>query len=206
MSRRVDLPTVDQVRQGMLEYIAESEDAGTRVTVIGLARRLNLSNGTFWRQFPAIADELKVAAVSTSTAPRKDDRTELRADNARLRRENASLRSDINLAVSSIQRLALESRALRTQLEQSAKIGSISQPFPAQHSADQTRQDNEDRQLPSTVNLQPDSKVKPVELPTRRTSTRVFGRLETRRDRHTTNCPFGSEEENLRYEAGDSLL
>lgn len=53
MSRRVDMPTDDDVRQAMHEYIDDARDAGTRATVIGLARRLNLSNGTFWRQFPA---------------------------------------------------------------------------------------------------------------------------------------------------------
>lgn len=128
MSRRVDLPTDDEVRQAMREYLDETRGAGSRATVIGLARRLNLSNGTFWRQFPAIADELKSAAAATPTSPRRDDRAELHADNARLRRDNASLTQDISLAMASIQRLTLENRALRTQLEEAAKVVSIPRP------------------------------------------------------------------------------
>lgn len=109
----------------MLEYLDEVRDAGTRATVIGLARRLNLSNGTFWRQFPGIAAELKSATASTPPAPRTDDRTALRADNARLRRDNAALSSDVELAVASIQRLTLENYALRSQLEAAAKVVAI---------------------------------------------------------------------------------
>lgn len=125
MSRRVDMPTDDDVRQAMLEYIDEARDAGTRATVIGLARRLNLSNGTFWRQFPGIAAELKSATANTPPGTRTDDRTALRADNARLRRDNAALSSDVELAVASIQRLTLENYALRSQLEAAAKVVAI---------------------------------------------------------------------------------
>jgi hypothetical protein len=125
MSRRVDLPTDDDVRRVMREYLDEAKASNIRATVIGLARRLNLSNGTFWRQFPAIAEELKSESMTTPPPEQRSDRVDLRADNASLRRRNASLTDDIALATASIQRLTLENRALRAELENVSKVVSI---------------------------------------------------------------------------------
>ena len=59
MSRKVDLPNEDQVRQTMAALIEEALADGTRPTVLDLARHLNLTNTTFWRHFPEIAEELR---------------------------------------------------------------------------------------------------------------------------------------------------
>lgn len=52
MSKRIDLPSEQDVRRVMTEHIEDAASAGGRATVIGLARRLGLSNATFWRHYP----------------------------------------------------------------------------------------------------------------------------------------------------------
>lgn len=129
MSRRIDLPDEDHVREVLNELIAESVDAGTRPTVIGLARRLHLSNGTFWRHYPAIATEIRQHTTPThsshGTNPGKSDPLK---ENARLRRSNHSLTQDLELALASIQRLSLENHSLRAQLEDHLNVARINGP------------------------------------------------------------------------------
>jgi AcrR family transcriptional regulator len=121
MSRKVALPSEEQVRQALIELTTEAETAGRQPTVLGLARRLGLANATFWRHFPDIAEEVREAARSPRPAgpgPRGSDRyDELLKKNAALRRANTELSEHLALAVANIQRLTLENHQLRTELE-----------------------------------------------------------------------------------------
>ncbi len=124
MSRKVDLPNEDQVRQTMAALIEEALADGTRPTVLDLARHLNLTNTTFWRHFPEIAEELRTvvrnrtADGSTSTGRP----SELERENANLRRANQQLTEHLDLAIANIQRLSLDNHRLLEEVEAAAKI------------------------------------------------------------------------------------
>jgi len=123
VTRRVALPTDEQVRAAMHELLDESTTTGKRATVVELARRVGLTNPTFWRHFPVIASELRhLTPAAPPPEPTHDNTHALKSENARLRRTNASLSEDLNVALASIQRLALENQALRTQLESAANV------------------------------------------------------------------------------------
>jgi AcrR family transcriptional regulator len=126
VSRKVALPSEEQVRQALAELTTEATVTGRRPTVLGLARRLGLANATFWRHFPDIAEEVRSTARShrpVPTGPRADDRyDELQRKNVELRRTNTELSEHLALAVANIQRLALETHQLRQELEVAAKV------------------------------------------------------------------------------------
>lgn len=130
MTRCVTLPTDEQVRTALRQLLDESATTGNRATVVELARRVGLTNPTFWRHFPAIASELRTSPPAASPAePAYDNTRALRDDNARLRRTNAALDEDLTAALACIQRLTLENHALRTQLEESAKVVGLPHQF-----------------------------------------------------------------------------
>jgi len=58
MSRRVQLPTDDDVVAARDQLLTDAQAGGPRPTVVELGRRLGLTNTTFWRHYPAIAREL----------------------------------------------------------------------------------------------------------------------------------------------------
>jgi predicted ArsR family transcriptional regulator len=128
MTRRVNLPDVDLVRQAATDVIAAARAEGRRPTVVALAGRLGMSNATFWRHFPDVARDLVAAARSTesppagSDAPNRYDR--LADDHSRLKQANAELTRDLARAAAAIQRLALDNHELRQQL--AATTGVIS--------------------------------------------------------------------------------
>lgn len=130
MSRKVALPSEEQVRQALAEVMDEAEATGRRPTALGLARRLGLANATFWRHFPDIAEEVRAAARDRRPAggdSRESDRCgELMKKNAALRRSNTDLSEHLALAVANIQRLALENHQLRQELEAATKVTSLS--------------------------------------------------------------------------------
>lgn len=118
MSRRVDLPSTEQVRATIRDLSAQSPDSV--LTVKALAQHLGLTNGTFWRHFPdvaqAVADERRSALrpgmkLPPATTERKEE-TEVR-----LRGQIALLKSEVALAAAQVQRLTLENHALREHLE-----------------------------------------------------------------------------------------
>ena len=49
MSRKVELPTLSAITEATANMITEAEATGKRPTVTDLARRLGLTNTTFWR-------------------------------------------------------------------------------------------------------------------------------------------------------------
>lgn len=125
MSRKIALPTEEQVRQAMGELAAEASATGRRPTVLGLARRFGLANATFWRHFPDIANEVRHAATRTreeADPPGASHYEELKNKNAELRRANTDLTEHLALAVANIQRLTLDNHLLREALETTRKV------------------------------------------------------------------------------------
>lgn len=131
MTARVsDLPEA-LVRKRMEEMLETCRQANTKPSVLKLARQLGLSNTTFRRRFPDIAQELgtlRTAPADPADGPTAQDR--LVARNAKLRRRNQELASDLALAVAQIQFLALRSARLEEALEASAKITHINERRP----------------------------------------------------------------------------
>ncbi len=127
MSRRVDLPSEDHVRRTMADLAGEALAAGTRPTVLGLARRLRLTNTTFWRHFPDIADEVSANASRPGgvTSPNRGRSGDLERQNATLRSANNHLTEHLDLAIANIQRLTLDNHWLRQELESPTKITKI---------------------------------------------------------------------------------
>lgn len=121
MSRKIQLPAIATVEHVRSEMSAEAEAAGKRPTVSELARRLGLTNTTFWRHFPQIAAD--IAALRRSTpAPRPEPADSHTARIAVLTRDNQELRANLALAIANIQRITIENHQLREQLEQQAKV------------------------------------------------------------------------------------
>lgn len=123
MSHPVKLPTPVEI----LAALAQLRTSSNRpVTARALAEHVGLTNSTFWRHFPeiaqSVADERREAlrGVSTSRAPATTEP----AANAerRLRDENTALRSQLERAVAHIQRLTIENDDLRKQAEQASGI------------------------------------------------------------------------------------
>ncbi|MFH8585706.1 hypothetical protein ACH4GP_15020 [Streptomyces celluloflavus] len=126
MTTRVsDLPEA-LVRKRMAEMIETCRQTNTKPSVLKLARQLGLSNTTFRRRFPDIAQELgalRSAPADPADGPTTHDR--LIARNAKLRRRNQELTSDLALAIAQLQQLALTNERLRESLESASKITNI---------------------------------------------------------------------------------
>jgi AcrR family transcriptional regulator len=127
MSRRIDLPGEAHVRAVLADMLAEAAAGGARPSVIALARRLGLSNATFWRHFRDIATDVRHAA-NAAMAPasagnlRPDLREEHADQNARLRRENARLVDQLEAALGHLRRLTIDNLKLRHDLEAARAI------------------------------------------------------------------------------------
>jgi DNA-binding transcriptional regulator YhcF (GntR family) len=126
MTARVsDLPEA-LVRKRMAEMIETCRQTNTKPSVLKLAQQLGLSNTTFRRRFPDIAQELgtlRSTRVDPANGPTTHDR--LIARNAKLRRRNQELTSDLALAVAQLQQLSLTNEQLRKALEDVSKVTSI---------------------------------------------------------------------------------
>lgn len=94
--------------------------AGRTPSVLTLARHLGLANTTFRRRYPDIVDRLRAsgpASTAPAIGPLKVD-----SDIVRLRQRNRELAEDLTLAVSSIQRLSIDNRSLRRQLDAATAV------------------------------------------------------------------------------------
>ena len=69
MSRGKPAPDEARVRETLAQMRAEADAGTTRVSVLGLVRRLGMSNATFWRNYREIAIEIR-QAPETSGKPR----------------------------------------------------------------------------------------------------------------------------------------
>jgi hypothetical protein len=119
MSCRKPLPGEQEVRDALAQMRAEV-DAGAAVSVLGLARRLGISNATFWRNYREIATEIRqapaaTAQASTGTPPAHDLGLEER--HSRLRRERDQLAGQLQAALAHLRRLTTDNARLRGELE-----------------------------------------------------------------------------------------
>jgi hypothetical protein len=122
VNRRAILPSIEDVQLAINEL---AETTGRPPTVLALSRHLGLVNTTFRRNFPDITAELhgrRIAAgqVGDHAAVTRFD--QLKHDNRTLRRDNHELTEHLDVAIANIQRLTLENRQLRQQLEAATKI------------------------------------------------------------------------------------
>lgn len=127
MTHRVDLPTTEQIMH-RIEELTTTNDRPP--AVIALARDLQLSNATFWRHFPSIAQNLAdTRRAHRRAATAQDPGTDTRSS-ADSSRETPSeppplitrLQSDLEAAAHEIQRLTLENEALRAHLQDASSV------------------------------------------------------------------------------------
>jgi hypothetical protein len=120
MTRRVDAPSEARVRAALEELRQRAGDNGTQPSALALARKFGMSNTTFRRRFPDIAQEI-TALRATPTMPGAPDEPtrydRLVARNAKLKRHNRELTETLTLAACHIQRITLENQKLREELE-----------------------------------------------------------------------------------------
>jgi hypothetical protein len=68
VSRRKPAPDEARVREALAQMRAEADAGTTRVSVLGLARRLGMSNATFWRNYREIATGIRQAPETPGQA------------------------------------------------------------------------------------------------------------------------------------------
>ncbi|MBT2472926.1 hypothetical protein J7E97_35025 [Streptomyces sp. ISL-66] len=126
MTRPVpDLPEA-LVRRHLQEMLDACRATNTRPSVLTLARRLNLTNTTFRRRYPEIAQEISEhRATPTARRGGPTEHDKLIARNAKLRRRNRDLVTQLALAAAQIQHLALRAQRLQAALESASKVTSI---------------------------------------------------------------------------------
>ena len=126
MSRRIELPSHETAHQALKALVEEAKTNGTSPTVVELARTLGLTNTTFWRHFPDLANEIRVAArqpdEDAPSSPARQRFADLERRSAELGRENRQLAEHLDLAVANIQRLTLDNHQLRQALESANKV------------------------------------------------------------------------------------
>ena len=126
MTTHSSIPTAEQAQRIRDRVIAEAAHAGRRPSVLAAARELGLSNTTFRRRFPDIAQEIGEArstpATRGTTSTESGEQARLVARNAKLRRENQRLRTHLNLAVANIARLTLQGHELHRRLEATSQV------------------------------------------------------------------------------------
>lgn len=107
--------------------LAEAAAGGAKPSVLALARRLGLSNATFWRHFRDIATETRHNAGDSMAQPggqnpRRDRAWELASQNVGLRRERDRLADQLEAALGHLRRLTIDNAQLRLDLEAAHKI------------------------------------------------------------------------------------
>ncbi|MFD5478551.1 hypothetical protein [Streptomyces hawaiiensis] len=116
------------VRKRLDEMLLICQNEGSRPSVLRLADSLGLSNTTFRRHYPEIAQEIssrRSAAASSTTCLEPSAHDRLVARNAKLRRRNRQLTDQLKLAAAQIQYLALTNARLQEALEAQAKVTHI---------------------------------------------------------------------------------
>lgn len=117
MTRNSDQPDAATV-DAAIEHLQRA--TGRSPSVLTVARHLGLANTTFRRRFPDIVDQLR-GSIPIANAPGAAPR-QVYSDVVRLRQRNRDLTDRLELAESSIQRLSLDNRVLRQQLEQATAV------------------------------------------------------------------------------------
>lgn len=127
MSRKIDLPAEAHVRAVLADMLTEAAAGGAKPSVLALARRLGLSNATFWRHFRDIATEIRNTAGDSMAQPGgqnplRNRAGELASQNAGLRRERDRLADQLEAALGHLRRLTVDNAQLRHDLEAAHKI------------------------------------------------------------------------------------
>jgi len=106
----------------------EAESGATRVSVLGLARRLGMSNATFWRNYREIATEIRQAPEATgkpARASQPGNEAKLADRNASLRRERDALAGQLEAALAHLRRLTTDNARLREELEAARSVSHL---------------------------------------------------------------------------------
>lgn len=125
MSRRKPAPDEARVRETLAQMRAEADAGTTRVSVLGLARRLGISNATFWRNYREIATEIRQAPETSgkpTRASKPGNEAKLAGQNASLRRERDALAGQLEAALAHLRRLTTDNARLREELEAARAI------------------------------------------------------------------------------------
>jgi len=119
MTPRQPVPSVTDVRHALTQLQADSDTTGRPISVLALAQSLGLANTTFRRHYPDICAELATPArpQNPPTSRAGSAHEQLQHTNAALRRKNRELSEHLELAIASIQRLAIDNHRLRRELE-----------------------------------------------------------------------------------------
>ncbi|WP_073918263.1 hypothetical protein [Streptomyces sp. CB02009] len=132
MTRPAAIPTQTHARRALDQYLNDCHTGGKRPSVLALATRLGLSNTTFRRHFPQLANEIAARrhhpSPTAGLMARPSPYDILIARNAKLRRINRTLADNLHYAAAHIQRLAQDNARLREALETSHKITRIDNP------------------------------------------------------------------------------
>jgi predicted ArsR family transcriptional regulator len=132
MTRPADIPSDTRARRILDQYLTDCQAAGRRPSVLGLAAQLDLTNTTFRRHFPYLANEISAARTKPTgtTGPNRPPSSHdtLLARNAKLRRANRNLTDHLRLAAAHIQRLTLDNAQLHEALQADSKITRIGRP------------------------------------------------------------------------------
>ena len=120
------MPGNDDVHAALTQMRAEAADGGPEPSVLALARRLEMANTTFRRNYPAVVAELTRPAAARHLPETAVSRyQELLQATTQLRSDNRQMRHDLDTAAAVIQRLTLENHQLRQQLEHTANVTRI---------------------------------------------------------------------------------
>jgi transposase-like protein len=130
MSQKIPLPTDDEINKATTEMLAEAQAAGRRPSVQALARRLGLTNTTFWRHYPHLARQIsdQRRATPTPTTEPTNRIAQMEKQLADLRRANQDLTDHLHLAVANIQRLTLDNHQLRQELHAATNVRQLRTP------------------------------------------------------------------------------
>jgi hypothetical protein len=129
VSRPAELPSEVRVAKAADELLHQAEETGTAPSVLALARLFGLSNTTFRRHFPDIAERISDARRKPPTeSPARGaagSYDALVAREAKLRRANRGLTDHLKIAAANIQRLSLENYQLRQALQAVSNVTRI---------------------------------------------------------------------------------
>ena len=128
MSHGKPAPDEARVRETLAQMRAEADAGTTRVSVLGLARRLGISNATFWRNYREIAIEIRQAPETPgkpAPASRLANEAELADRNASLRRERDALAGQLEAALAHLRRLTTDNARLREELEAARAVSHL---------------------------------------------------------------------------------
>lgn len=128
MSRGNPAPDEARVRETLAQMRAEADVGTTRVSVLGLARRLGVSNATFWRNYREIAIEIRQAPETPGKPARASqpaNEAKLVGQNASLRRERDALAGQLEAALAHLRRLTTDNARLREELEAARAVSHL---------------------------------------------------------------------------------